>query len=119
MPQQRTSRNKEVVDNLFNVSVNSSLESVERTKRKQAQLMCLLEGSKLSEQEYLPLRTLLTDFYDVFSLEEGDRHDKFTGDEACKRQVARWMPFAARKEVAEQSEENGGYTDIKEPLVVW
>ena len=73
--------------------------------------MSLLEESKLSEEEYLPLKTLLTDFHDIFSLEIGERGetDMFefeinTGDEAPQRQVARRMPFAARKEVAEQLE---------------
>ena len=73
--------------------------------------MSLLEESKLSEEEYLPLKTLLTDFHDIICLEVGERGetDMFefeinTDDEAPKRQVARRMPFAAHKEIAEQLE---------------
>ena len=96
---------------LFSVSSDGSQESVERVKWRQTQLESLLELSKLSEEEYLPLKSLLADFHGIFSLEEGERGEtdlvEFeinTGEGIPKRQPVRRMPFAARKEISEQLE---------------
>ena len=55
------------------------------------------------------METLLTDYHDVFSLEEDERGEtdmvEFeinTGDELPNKQAARRIPYAARQEVAEQ-----------------
>ena len=70
--------NKEKVteeDFLNLYSVNLSSESVERTKWRQTQLMRLLEQTKaqISDEEYLPLKELLTDYHDIFSLEDNEQ----------------------------------------------
>jgi len=99
--------NKDVL-NLFSVNVDVSQESSERTKWRQEQLVSLLELSKLSE-EYLPLiKSLLADFHDIFSVEEGEHGEtdlvEFeinTGEEVPKKQAVTRMPFAARKEIPE------------------
>ena len=56
--------------------------------------------TQLSEENYLSLETLKTDYHDVFSLEKDDRREtdmvEFAGDELPRKQTARRMPYAAR-----------------------
>ena len=96
--------------NVFGVSVPTSTSS-EHVKWRQCQLGNLLRNTKgqLSEEHHLLLKTLLSKYHDVFSLEEDERGEtdmiEFeinTGDELPRKQVARRLPYAARQEVADQ-----------------
>ena len=87
--------------------------SSERVRWRQQQLGNLLRSTerRLSEEDHLPLEELLSEYHDVFSLEEDERGESDmvefeinTGDELPRKQAARRIPYAARKEVAEQLE---------------
>jgi len=65
----------------------------------------------VSEEEHLQLRGFLTDYHDIFSLNDEERGEtdliefKIDTGEACpRRQPVRRVPFSARKEIAEQLE---------------
>ena len=65
---------------------------------------------QLSE-DHLPLEELLSEYHDVFSLDEDERGEadmiEFeinTGDELPRKQAARRIPYGARQKVAEQLE---------------
>ena len=96
--------------NVFSVSAPVSSE---RMKWRQQQLGNLLRSTReqLSEEHYLPLEELLSEYHDVFSLEEDERGEtdmvEFeinTGDELPRKQAARRIPYTAHQEVAEQLE---------------
>ena len=66
-------------------------------------------GPSLPWQERAKLHSLLLGYHDVFSLEEGDRGETDllklvvdTGDSTPLKQGPRRVPFAARKEIAQQ-----------------
>ena len=81
---------------------------------RQQQLISTFVGSeinKVSEEEHLQLRGFLTDYHDIFSLNDEERGEtdliefKIDTGEACtRRQPVRRVPFSARKEIAEQLE---------------
>ena len=96
--------------NVFGVSVSTSTSS-EHVKWRQCQLGNLLRSTKgqLSEEHHLLLKALLSEYHDVFSLEEDERGEtdmiEFeinTGDELPRKQVARRLPYAACQEVVDQ-----------------
>ena len=69
------------------------------------------KGRLSSEGDHLPLEELLSEYHDVFSLDEDERGEtdmiEFeinTGDELPRKQAARRIPYGARQEVAEQLE---------------
>ena len=79
--------------NVFDVSVPTSASS-EHVKWRQCQLGNLLRNTKgqLSEENHLLLKALLSEYHDVFSLEEDERGEtdmiKFeinTGDEWSRK----------------------------------
>jgi len=80
---------------------------------RQQQLISTFVDSRngVSEEESLQLRSLLTDYHDIFSLDDKERGEtdflEFkidTGDALPRRQPAHRVPFSARKEIAEQLE---------------
>ena len=75
--------------------------------------MSLLQQTKpqVSEEDCLPLKQLLNECHEIFSIEDDERGETdmvefeiSTGDEAPKRQAARRIPFAAHQEVVKQLE---------------
>jgi len=94
--------------NVYSVSTTMSSEHI---KWRQQQLGKLLRSTKtqLSKEDYLLLETLLTDYHDLFSLEEDERGEPdivefeiSTGDELPRKIAARRIPYAASQEVVEQ-----------------
>ena len=87
--------------------------SNERVQWRQRQLReSFMESNKqISEGESSQLSILLAEYHDIFSLEDDERGEtdlvEFkidTGDACPKRQAVRRVPFAARKEIADQLE---------------
>ena len=99
--------------NVYSVAVPTTTSS-ERVKWRQQQLSQLLRDTKgrlSSEGDHLPLEELLSEYHDVFSLDEDERGEtdmiEFeinTGDELPRKQAARRIPYGAHQEVAEQLE---------------
>ena len=80
-------------------------------KWRQQQLGKILRGAKgqLSEGDHLLFEELLSEYHDVFSLDEDEQVEtnmiKFninTGNKLSRKQAARRIPYAAHYEVAEQ-----------------
>jgi len=118
---------QQLSDELNEFSVSTPVSS-ECMKWRQQQISNLLRCTKeqLSEENYLPLEDLLTDYHDVFSLEEDERGEidmvEFeinTGDELPRKQAARRIPYAARQEVAEQLERMQGTGVITPSTSPW
>ena len=96
--------------NVFSVTVPPNISN-ERVKWRQQQMGNLLNSAKLSEKDQQLFEQLLSEYHDVFSLEEDDRGETSmvefeidTGAELPRKQAARRIPYAARQEVAEQLE---------------
>jgi len=58
--------------------VNLPLKSTERIKWRQTRLMSLLQQTKpqVLEEDYLPLRELLAEYHEMFSIEDNERRNK-------------------------------------------
>ena len=94
--------------NVFSVTVPPNISN-ERVKWRQKQMGNFLSSAKLSEKDQQLFEQLLSDYHDVFSLEEDERGETSllefeidTGAELPRKQAARRLPYAAQQEVAEQ-----------------
>ena len=85
------------------------VEGTEKTRGRQGKLQEILAETDLPEHQRRQLLALLNEYNDTFSLDEGERGETDlielyidTADTAPRRQRARRMPFAVRREVARQ-----------------
>ena len=94
-------------------SVTDSVKKVtiQNDSERKAKLLKMIGKPDLPQSQSTQLMNFLADHHDVFSLEEGEcgetdlvQLEIDTGDSPPKRQPLRWMPFAARQEVARQLE---------------
>ena len=96
-------------------SVVGNVTSPDNEGRKQKlieHLVSKISDSFLSEEEQDRLLSVIGDYHDVFSLNEGERGETDlvemnidTGEAAPTRQAVRRLPFAVRQEVAQQLKE--------------
>ena len=90
----------------------ASLDNEGRKQKIREHMISQFSDSFLSIEEQDRLLSLVEDYHDVFSLNDGERGetdlvemDINTGDAAPTRQAARRLPFAVWQEVAQQLKE--------------